>query len=281
MNEEREDEQSKVFKIAVLILVALVAIGAAVYFVMNRKPAAAPAPAKAEEVTPPAAASAAAPADLSPLAIPAVALDESDPVVREFARAVSADARFGQWIQTKELVRKLVAAVDNVANGLSPKPQVDFFSPDGGFKVISDAGETFVDESGYARYDPVAEVFASLDTSGAVRLYRGLKPLIRQAYRDLGYPDTDFEDTLVKALAELLGTPVVKGRIRLEQKVVSYAMADPNLEGLSLAQKQLLRMGPKNVERIQKKILDLAAALGISELRLPPPRVYNARGGRP
>jgi hypothetical protein len=282
MDEEREDDQSKVFKLALLILVALAAAGAALYFFKYRKPAAAPEAPKTEEVAqPPVAQSPAAPADLSPLAIPAVALDESDPVVREFARAVSADARFGQWIQTRELVRKLVVAVDNVANGLSPKPHVDFFSPEGGFKIVSGPGETYVDESGYARYDPVAEVFVSIDTPAAVRLYKGLKPLIRQAYKDLGYPDTDFEDTLVKAMAELMATPVVKGRIRLEKKVVSYAMSDANLEGLSPVQKQLLRMGPKNVERIQKKILELAAALGISELRLPPARVYNARGGRP
>lgn len=282
MDEERTDDQKKVWKLAVLILVALVAVGAAVYLVMYRKPVAAPEAAKTEEAAkPPAAESAAAPADLSPLAIPAVALDQSDAVVREFARAVSADARFGQWIQTKELVRKFVVAVDNVANGVSPKPHVDFFSPQGAFKVVSDPGGAFVDESGYARYDPVADVFVSLDTPAAVRLYRGLKPLIREAYRDLGYPDTDFEDTLVKAMAELLGTPVVKGRIRLEKNVVSYAMADANLEGLSLAQKQLLRMGPRNVERIQKKIMELAAALGIPELRLPLPRVYTTRGERP
>ncbi len=282
MDEEREEDQSKVFKLAMLILVALVAGGAAIYLVMYRKPAAAPEAAKAEEVAqPPAAATPAGPADLSPLVLPSVALDESDPTVREFARAVSTDARFGQWIQTKELVRKFVVTVDNVANGLSPKPHVDFFSPEGGFKVLSGPGETSVDESGYARYDPVADVFVSLDTPATVRLYRGLKPLIRQAYRDLGYPDAEFEETLVKAMAELLATPVVKGRLRLEKKVVSYALVDPNLEGLSAAQKQLLRMGPKNVERIQKKILELAAALGISELRLPPTRVYNARGGRP
>lgn len=282
MDEERSDEQQKVWKLAVAILVALAALAAAVYLIVYRKPAAAPEAAKTEEAAKPeAAGNAAAAADLSPLAIPAVALDASDPVVREFARALSADGRFGQWLQTKELVRKFVVAVDNVANGLSPKPHVDFFSPEGAFKIVSDPGGAFVDESGYARYDPVAEVFVSLDTPAAVRLYRGLKPLIRDAYRDLGYPDADFEDTLVKAMAELLGTPVVKGRIRLEKNVVSYAMADGNLEGLSAAQKQLLRMGPKNVERIHKKILELAAALGISELRLPPPRVYTTRGGRP
>jgi hypothetical protein len=282
MDEEREDDQSQVFKLALLILVALVAAGAAIYLLKYRKPAPAPEAPKTEEVAQaPAAQSPAAPADLSPLVIPAVALDKSDPVVREFARSVSADVRFGQWVQTGELVRKLVVAVDNVANGLSPKPHVDFFSPEGAFKVVSGAGETYIDESGYARYDPVAEVFVSLDAPAAVRLYKGLKPLIRQAYKDLGYPDTEFDDTLVKAMAELMGTPVVQGRIRLEKKVVSYVMADANLEGLSPVQKQLLRMGPKNVERIQKKIQELAATLGISELRLPPPRVYSARSGKP
>jgi hypothetical protein len=283
MDDDRDDEQRKVWKLAAAILVALAALGAALYLLVYRKPVApVPPAAKTEEAAkPPAAENLGVPADLSPLAIPAVALGASDPVVREFAGAVTSDARFGQWLQTKELVRKFVAAVDNVASGLSPKPHVDFFSPEGDFKVVSESGEVFVDEASYARYDPVAEVFVSLNTPASVRLYRGLKPLIRDAYRELGYPDTDFEQTLIKAMAELLGTPVVKGRIRLEKKVASYAMADGNLEGLSLAQKQLLRMGPKNVERIQGKIRELAAALGVSELRLPLARVYTARGGRP
>ena len=61
-------------------------------------------------------------------------------------------------------------------------------------------------------------------------------------------------------MAELLGTPVVEGPVRLEQKILSFAMTDETLESLSQAQKQLLRMGPKGVRAVQGKIRELAAA---------------------
>jgi hypothetical protein len=41
-------------------------------------------------------------------------------------------------------------------------------------------------------------------------------------------------------------------------------------------QKQLLAMGPYNVRSIQKKILELANALGIPSSELPTPKVYQA-----
>jgi len=88
----------------------------------------------------------------------------------------------------------------------------------------------------------------------------------------------DFDDTLVRAMAELLETPVVDGPILLEQKVLSYAMTDPALEALSPAQKQLLRMGPKGVQVVHEKIGQLAAALGIAPSRLPRPKTYSTAG---
>jgi hypothetical protein len=91
---------------------------------------------------------------------------------------------------------------------------------------------------------------------------------MQEAYKDLGYPDTDFDTTLIRAIVEMLQVPVVKD-ILLEKKVVSYAMVDPELEGLSQAQKHLLRMGPENILRIQSKLRDLAQALGIPSSRLP------------
>jgi hypothetical protein len=276
-------DEKKVFLLALGIILALGLVAAIIYFTALKKPA---PPAAAEKPAAGTASPAASPAPPAPetgepLAIPSVGLDQSDPVVREFAGPLTSDPRFARWIQSKELVRKFVAAVDNVANGLSPKSHVDFFSPSGGFKVMNRGGRFFVDASDYSRYDPVAEVFSSLNTADTIRFYRGLKPLINEAYRDLGYPDTDFDETLVRAMAELLEIPVVEGPVRLEKKVVSYAIADETLEALSQAQKQLLRMGPKNVREIQGKIRELAAALGVAESRLPSPRTSTARNGRP
>jgi hypothetical protein len=41
-----------------------------------------------------------------------------------------------------------------------------------------------------------------------------------------------------------------------------YEYADRKLEALTPAQKQLLRMGPSNVARIQAKLREVQAALG-------------------
>jgi hypothetical protein len=272
LEDERENEPRKIKGLAAGILVVLAAAAALYYFVFVKKPAAPPAseaPA-AEAALPAGGEKTPGEGAGAPLAFPPVALAESDPAVREFAAALSGNPEFAKWLLTKDLVRKFVVAVDNVANGLSPKPHVDFFSPAGGFRVAQTKKGTFLNEASYARYDPVAGVAASIDAAAAVRLYRAVKPIVDEAYRDLGYPGVDFEATLVRAMAELLGTPVVEGPIGLEKKILSYAMTDETLEGLSQAQKQLFRMGPKGVRAVQGKVRELAAALGVPESRLPP-----------
>lgn len=279
LDDEQGNEPKKIRGLAIAILVVLAAVAAIYYFVFMKKPA---APAASQEPTAemvvPAGGEKAAPGEMGePLAFPPVALAESDAAVREFAAAMSVNPEFAKWLLTKDLVRKFVVAVDNVANGLSPKPHIDFFLPSGQFRVVRTKEGTLVDEASYSRYDPVAGVVLSLDAMASARLYRAVKPLLQEAYRDLGYPGVDFEDTLVRAIAELLETPVVAGPVKLEQKILSYAMTDEKLEGLSQAQKQFLRMGPKSVRAVQSKLRELTAALGVLETRLPQPKTYIAR----
>jgi len=206
---------------------------------------------------------------------PPVELDKSDDLVRQLAKEISSHPRIAQWLQSKGLVRRFVAAVDNIANGLSPRAHIDFFQPPGGFVAIKKGDIYVADPEGYTRYDTVADVFVSLDSQQCVSLFRALKPLCQEAYRDLGYPDQDFEQTILRAVIELLETPVVEGDVVLEKAVVNYMMFDPELEGLSDAQKHLLRMGPENVGAIQTKMREMAVGLGYPESRLPKARVYN------
>ena len=271
LDDEKGNEPKKVRGLAVAILVVLAAVAAVYYFATRKKPEASAAlqTPPAESVTPAGGEKATAGGLGEPLAFPAVALGESDQAVREFAAALSTNPVFAKWLLTKDLILKFVVSVDNVANGLSPKPHIDFFSPSGQFRVVRTKEGTLVDEASYSRYDPVVGVVFSLDAVAAARLYRAVKPLLQDAYRDLGYPGVDFEDTLVRAMAELLETPVVEGPVVLEKKILSYAMTDETLEALSPAQKQLFRMGPKGVRAVHGKIRELAAALGIAEARLP------------
>jgi hypothetical protein len=276
--EEHAEEHKKVWGLAVAILGILAAVAALYYFVFMKKPAAPAraAAAPAESVAPAEAEKPAAGPEGEPLGFPAVALGESDPIVRQFAAALSANPDLAKWLLTKDVIRKFVVSVDNVANGLSPRPHIDFFSPAGGFRVSRTRTGTVIDPASYARYDPVVGVVQSLDATAAARLYRAVDPLLQEAYNELGYPGVDFDDTLVRAMAELLETPVVNGPILLEKKVLSYAMTDETLEALSLAQKQLLRLGPKGVQAVHDKIRELAAALGIAPSRLPRSKTYTA-----
>jgi hypothetical protein len=267
------DDTKRVVGIGVgIILVIAVAVG--IYLIVVRRPGAKPAMETPVAATGAVATEGPEAGAIAPLDLPNLELDKSDDLLRSLVRDISSYPVLESWMKTRELVRKFVAAVDNIANGLSPRAQVDFFTPRGPFKVLRRDGAFVPDPSSFSRYDPVADAFISLDARASARLYVSLKPLFQEAYRELGYPDEDFHATLTRAVAELLATPVVEGGVILEKEVASYALADTELEGMSPAQKHLFRMGPENVQVIQTKLRALAIACGIPEYRLPKARSY-------
>lgn len=190
-----------------------------------------------------------------------IELEESDSLIRSMAKDLSIHPVFNKWLKTRDIIRKFVAAVDNIARGHSPRLHIDFFELDENFRVIKENGRTFIDPRSYSRYDTVADVFSSLDTEGSVRLYWQMKPVIQEAYRELGYPEKDFHETLLQAIRELLMVPLVEGKVEVKLEVTTYTYNDPELENLSDAQKHLLRMGPSNVEIIKGKLGEFAQAL--------------------
>ncbi len=196
-------------------------------------------------------------------------LDASDALVRELVGGITRHADVMTWLAPEELVRRFVAAVDAVAEGRSPAEQLGSLRPAGRFTVVDVEERVVADPEAFARYDTFTEIVVATDTHAAVGAYRKLRPLIDEAYRDLGYPDRSFDEALADAIAELLLAPVVVGEPALAPRVITYEYTDPDLEGLSAAQKQLLRLGPVNAPRIQRKLREMAAALGIPERELP------------
>jgi hypothetical protein len=191
------------------------------------------------------------------------ALDESDSLVRELVRELSSRPELTAWLVPKGLIRAGVAVVANIAEGVSPASHLSFLAPESPFWIIETEKGLFLDPACYARYDRVADVFASLEPKGTATLYITLKPLLDHAYHDLGYPDEDFNYALLEAMIHLLEVPVVTGPVALSPLVVTYEFADPELEALSPAQRHFLRMGPRNVKKVQAKLRELAQALGI------------------
>lgn len=198
---------------------------------------------------------------LDPIEVIEVELDKSDELVSKLAAELSSRPELAKWLVTKDIIRKFVAAVDNIAHGLSPRKNIDFFDPGGKFYPLEKEGIYYLDPDGFKRYSPVANVFQSLDSKGCIKLYRQFKPAVQEAYEDLGYPDKDFTETLFQAIAELLRVPIVDEDVILEKKVLSYVMVDPDLENLSEAKKHLFRMGPYNIRKIQTKLKELKTLL--------------------
>jgi hypothetical protein len=207
---------------------------------------------------------------------PIVKMEESDGWIRQNAKNLSPHPRFLDWLKVGNFIRIITVVVDNVAEGKSPRSHLGFLAPGKGFEVMEKEKKLYLDPSGYKRYDPIGDVFSSLDTQKVVQTYKVLKPLFQQAYRELGYPKKDFQDTLMRAIIVLLLTPAVQGDILLEEEErgINYRFADQELEGLMDAQKHLIRMGPDNSRKIQSKLFQIAVALGAPQDKLPKPRVY-------
>jgi hypothetical protein len=157
------------------------------------------------------------------------------------------------------LLRISSAMTDGTAGGIT------FFSDIEELVVLSRAQLAAYPGSAWPRY----YLGAALGCRGLARVYALLKPRLVEAYKELGHPDGDIDAAVEKAIVVLLQAPVTDGTEPLVQKVLSYRYGNETLEALLPAQKQLLRMGPKNVVSVQNQLRAVARELGIPFDRLP------------
>jgi hypothetical protein len=242
---------------AALVIVAFI-VG---YLLFQRREVASsvPQPGQAATINPPAA----APAAASP-AVKLPPLEQSDSMVSQMVRALSMSPATAAWLTTKGLIRNAAVVTVAIADGNTPATQLRPLKPAGRFAVTESRSNPAIDPGSYARYDVMASAIAAVDPAAAARTYATLKPLLNEAHRDLGYPDTPFDRTLERAIGRLLATPVTAERLPLRVRGGVFAFADSRLESLSPAQKQLLRFGPRNVQRIQAALRAFAQAAGLN-----------------
>ena len=247
----------------IVMAVLLGAAAIAAFILLIQRPSA-PAPV-AERARTPQPAIRPLGADAAPIALPP--LNESDALVRELVNKISSHPRLAAWLATDDLIRSFTIAVENVAEGKTPARQLPMLRPTSGFRVLARGDDLIIDPRSYERYDALAAAAASMDADGSARLYTTLKPRIEEAYRELR--DSPFDRTFERAIVLLLATPALDGPTGVVPRGIGYGFADPRLEVLTGAQKQLLRMGPRNVRMFQTSLRAIALALGIPAERLP------------
>jgi hypothetical protein len=246
---------------AVLAGLALLAVAAlALLFLTLRRPVAPAAATAGVEPTPAPRDTPQAPEPPRPAPLPG--LDESDDYVRRAAAAVSANPELARWLAQTSLVRTATAVVVNVADGESPRPHLGFLAPARRFAALRRKGRTLADPAGFTGYDGFGDALASVDVALAASSYRLLEPLFDAACRELGHPEGGFRAVLGRAIAVLLETPLPAADAELVPHGPGFRYADASLERLTPAQKQFLRIGPRNARLVQGKLREFQAALG-------------------
>ena len=249
-------------------LAALIPMAITVYFLTLWQPTEEPMPASlesdiaapapppleventpAESIAPPAT-----PATSAPPVAPLPSLNESDQPFLTSIDELPGSSRFTSWFGEEEVLRKLVVVIDNIAQGKVARKHIAVPKPTAKFPVNQDGVKAFVDPQGYQRFDRYVDIFIQLDPKLALSLYQYYRPLLEQAYSELGYPKGNFDQRLRQAIDQLLETPDEADAAELTRTTVMYKYADPTLERLPAIQKQLLRMGPRNVELIKKQL---------------------------
>jgi hypothetical protein len=251
------------------VIVAAIVVAGGIWYITSQRQPAAPV-AVAAPVSPPATVPErpkaplvqAADIDLPPLA-------QTDPIVRELVARLSSHPTIAAWLTTKGLIANFTVVTITIAEGRTPARFLQPIAPRGRFRTAGSGEELFVDPRSYDRYNVHADAIAALDPVGTASLYLTLKPRITDAYRELGYPVGDFDRVLERAIGVLLETPALDERAALDPKGVTYAYSDATVESLSPAQKQLLRMGPRNGAIIRGKLEEIAMLLTLRAGGLP------------
>jgi hypothetical protein len=260
----REERSGRPVVLWIVAAVLVLAAALAAFFLWPRNatlpappvPVSAPAPA-----TPAAASAPRHPIESTPAEQPLPELNASDGAVAAALSALVGQEAFGRTFVIENLVRNIVATVDNL-----PREQVSQrlnpVRPIPGSPVTTGKGATLTLAAGNAaRYEPLIRLMESVGTAQVVAFYRRHYSLFQQAYVELGYPNGYFNDRVVEVIDHLLDTPEPAGPLRLTQPKVLYEFADPALEELSAGQKTMLRIGKDNRERVKAKLREMRAAV--------------------
>jgi hypothetical protein len=195
-------------------------------------------------------------------AAPLPALERSDSMLRDSLAGLMGRQPFEELVLPDQIVRRIVATVDNLPRRTAPRRMIPLNPVHGGFVTAgADEGEARMDPANFGRYAPYVRVLESVDVRALVKLYVATYPLFQRAYEQLGYPGDYFNDRLLDAIDDLLAAPELAAPAALIRPRVLYEFADPDLETRSAGQKILIRMGADNARKVKSKVLEIRRAL--------------------
>lgn len=188
-------------------------------------------------------------------------LENSDSLMRDSVSRLIGGKAFADFVVPYQLVRRIVATVDNLPRGTAPTRTMPINGVPGAFAAVAHADYTVTDSANYARYVPYVRVLEALDAHALISGYAHTYALFQRAYEELGYPGRYFNDRLVEAIDDLLEAPELPAPAKLSQPKVLYEFADPELQRRSAGQKLMMRVGRDNETKLKEKLREIRAEL--------------------
>ncbi len=192
---------------------------------------------------------------------PALTLAESDAALKADIGLVKGGRLTQQFVASPNALERTAAIVDNLRQGSMPYKILPFSRPKAAFPFQDDGLKVTLDPAGFNRYDALANAIDGIDSDAVVALYGRYQSALEEAWGMLGYSDVTLDDALMTALGQILLAPSTPPDARLIRKEAVWIYEDETLEALPAVQKQLMRMGPDNAEKIQNKVRDIRGAL--------------------
>ncbi|MDO9319603.1 MAG: DUF3014 domain-containing protein [Gammaproteobacteria bacterium] len=179
-------------------------------------------------------------------------LNLSDAFVLTRLGALETGARLLELLSSEELVRRFVVFVENVSQGSLPQleyPVRRLQQP----MAVREIDENLYEMQtvSYQRYTPLIDALTAVNPEQALAIYRVLKPLFQEAFAEIGYPNRNFDEVVIRAIDNVLNAQTAEGPFQLVKPKIMYVYADAGVESMTPVEKQLLRMGPQNAEKLK------------------------------
>lgn len=189
-------------------------------------------------------------------------LNDSDGWLLSRLRALQNGMNLAGLLVDSQLIRTVVVYVDNVARGELPDTNLPYRAMQQEMPVRNLDDNLFeMDEAAHHRFDRALGILLAMDSEQLMGLYRMTSPLFQQAYTELGYRDVRFDTVLRRAIMTVLQYEDIPGPYQLVKPSVMYLYADSTLEALPDVQKQLIRLGPENTEKLKTKLREILQQL--------------------
>jgi hypothetical protein len=188
-------------------------------------------------------------------------LGESDSFMLEALAGLMGKESVMKIFRVEQIIHNIVVTIDNLPNQSLPVNATPITPVPGNLVASVTDGDMSISPTNAARYTPYVHLAGVVNTQKFVGLYLRLYPLFQKSYEELGYPNKYFNDRVIEVIDNLLAAPDIKEPVKLVQPKIVYLYADPDLEGRSIGQRTLMRIGRENETKVKTKLQEIRQEL--------------------